>query len=328
MGHPSQVDGSLALETLRREADAFLLNGHNNKNGDAESLAADGCAFDAMEDVCLPPTHAVRRDLETYCRYRFRSEGPLGCFEPAHRKAFCGVLSKLAKFVAPLFDTLSRDGACKSGVQKRGTVLYLVNEHYVIKPPRSNVSFSWHTDAGEQFTGRHPPPYVSVWLPLDDVSQGNGTLQIIPWSRQSKRIVASDGMGNPSFEAGSKSRNKKRKRMAEEATTSTLATPEDTSIGIDTRDSCLEDTWRLDLEHEPASIVEAKAGSAVVFSSKLWHASGPNVTDSPRRVYYAQFSTIPITAANCKRAKSQNESRDANEASPPLCYAVDIPLDC
>jgi len=38
------------------------------------------------------------------------------------------------------------------------------------------------------------------------------------------------------------------------------------------------------------------AGTAVVFSSTLWHRSSPNLSDRIRRAYYAQFSAAPITA--------------------------------
>jgi len=39
------------------------------------------------------------------------------------------------------------------------------------------------------------------------------------------------------------------------------------------------------------------AGTAVVFSSTLWHRSSPNLSDRIRRAYYVQFgSAAPITA--------------------------------
>lgn len=43
------------------------------------------------------------------------------------------------------------------------------------------------------------------------------------------------------------------------------------------------------------TLLEVPAGGAVVFSSRLWHCSGPNGTDRARRVFYAQFSEEPIT---------------------------------
>jgi hypothetical protein len=40
--------------------------------------------------------------------------------------------------------------------------------------------------------------------------------------------------------------------------------------------------------------LELAAGGAVAFSSSLWHASGANASTTPRRVFYAQFSMVPI----------------------------------
>jgi ectoine hydroxylase-related dioxygenase (phytanoyl-CoA dioxygenase family) len=40
--------------------------------------------------------------------------------------------------------------------------------------------------------------------------------------------------------------------------------------------------------------IELAAGGAVAFHSSLWHASGPNASASPRRVFYAQYSSAPI----------------------------------
>ena len=42
---------------------------------------------------------------------------------------------------------------------------------------------------------------------------------------------------------------------------------------------------------EPAIV---PAGSIVVFSSRTFHRSGPNLTDSYRRCYLAQYSAEPI----------------------------------
>jgi len=39
----------------------------------------------------------------------------------------------------------------------------------------------------------------------------------------------------------------------------------------------------------------AAPGDVVAFSSRLWHASGPNRSGQVRRVFYAQFSSRPLT---------------------------------
>jgi ectoine hydroxylase-related dioxygenase (phytanoyl-CoA dioxygenase family) len=45
---------------------------------------------------------------------------------------------------------------------------------------------------------------------------------------------------------------------------------------------------------DPGDPVIVPAGSIACFSSTLFHRSGPNTTDSVRRVYLAQYSTEPI----------------------------------
>lgn len=41
--------------------------------------------------------------------------------------------------------------------------------------------------------------------------------------------------------------------------------------------------------------LNVKSGDALLFSSNLWHASGPNQTGSERVAYYVQYSAAPIT---------------------------------
>ncbi|CAM9565730.1 unnamed protein product [Choristocarpus tenellus] len=42
--------------------------------------------------------------------------------------------------------------------------------------------------------------------------------------------------------------------------------------------------------------IPVRAGDAVAFTSNLWHRSGPNRRGSPRRAFYAQYSSQPIRA--------------------------------
>jgi ectoine hydroxylase-related dioxygenase (phytanoyl-CoA dioxygenase family) len=45
---------------------------------------------------------------------------------------------------------------------------------------------------------------------------------------------------------------------------------------------------------DPGDAVIAPAGSVAAFSSTLFHRTGPNTTDRPRRVFIAQYSAEPI----------------------------------
>lgn len=67
-----------------------------------------------------------------------------------------------------------------------GDTAYLHNEQFVVKMMDKDTSFSWHQDSGYSVhkggAARHEP-YVSCWIALDDMSEANGTISIIPFSR-------------------------------------------------------------------------------------------------------------------------------------------------
>ena len=41
------------------------------------------------------------------------------------------------------------------------------------------MTFSWHQDSG--YLDFDHPPYLSVWCPLDDVTEENGTVYLLPY---------------------------------------------------------------------------------------------------------------------------------------------------
>ena len=71
---------------------------------------------------------------------------------------------------------------CKATI---GATAYLQNEQFVVKLREPASVFPWHQDSGYNvYRGgaeRHPP-YVTLWLALDDVSHANGTISLLPWS--------------------------------------------------------------------------------------------------------------------------------------------------
>jgi|MDSY01.1.fsa_nt_gb hypothetical protein len=315
------------LRVLRREADEF-----QSHDGD-EALAVSGCALDAMEDLGLPPTHPVRRSLDEYCRQRYRHTGPLGRFgsrsndddhnhdhddhdHEQHRAAFRDSLSTLARLAS---EHLGSGSSNANPSSSSSSSVYLVNEHFVVKPAHSEVAFSWHTDENEQFPCMRPPPYLSVWLALDDTSEANGTLRVIPTATDP---AASD----------------------EPHISSSARTTVDTRSGAEECSDAPSKRARLDgiggaarapSEGESAAVVlDAKAGTAILFSSRLWHASGANRTSSTRRVFYAQFSASPITASSVRCSDQQRRGGSNGSApttnmtteddEPPLCFAVEF----
>jgi ectoine hydroxylase-related dioxygenase (phytanoyl-CoA dioxygenase family) len=68
-----------------------------------------------------------------------------------------------------------------------GDTAYLFNEQYVVKAAERGMRFSWHQDSG--FIPYAHRPYLTCWIPLDDVSEANGTVYLLPYDRAGTRDV-------------------------------------------------------------------------------------------------------------------------------------------
>ena len=66
-----------------------------------------------------------------------------------------------------------------------GTEGYLFWEQYVVKGAEVGMKFSWHQDSG--YVGYDHTPYMSCWCALDDMSEENGTVYVLPFSRAGTR---------------------------------------------------------------------------------------------------------------------------------------------
>ncbi|KAJ2077562.1 hypothetical protein H4R24_005059 [Coemansia sp. RSA 988] len=79
--------------------------------------------------------------------------------------------------------TLEKFGYCAQQLLAISNELptYLLNEQYIVKPPRSNAEFAWHQDILYFSTNQRAHSIVSVWTPLDYVSEANGTVLIDPF---------------------------------------------------------------------------------------------------------------------------------------------------
>lgn len=66
-----------------------------------------------------------------------------------------------------------------------GNDAFLFWEQYVVKCAEKGLPFAWHQDSG--YVGYPHRPYVTCWCPLDDVSEENGTVYILPYSRAGTR---------------------------------------------------------------------------------------------------------------------------------------------
>ena len=66
-----------------------------------------------------------------------------------------------------------------------GPTAYLAFEQFVVKFPEKGMQFAWHQDSGYvPFPHR---PYVSCWCTLDDVTEENGTVYLLPYDRAVSR---------------------------------------------------------------------------------------------------------------------------------------------
>ncbi len=81
---------------------------------------------------------------------------------------------------------------------------YLFNEQFVVKGAGEGASFAWHQDGA--YVGFDHAPYVTFWIALDDTTEANGCVYILPrnldtdsslvehhWDRAGKEMIGYDG---------------------------------------------------------------------------------------------------------------------------------------
>ena len=68
-----------------------------------------------------------------------------------------------------------------------GDTVYLFNEQFVVKAAETGMTFSWHQDSG--FIEYAHRPYLTCWIALDDMSEANGTVYVLPYGRAGTRDV-------------------------------------------------------------------------------------------------------------------------------------------
>ena len=68
-----------------------------------------------------------------------------------------------------------------------GDTVYLFNEQYVVKAAEQGMKFGWHQNSG--FIPYPHRPYLTCWIALDDVTEANGTVYLLPYSRAGTRDV-------------------------------------------------------------------------------------------------------------------------------------------
>ena len=63
-----------------------------------------------------------------------------------------------------------------------GETAYMFWDSYVVKAAETGMKFSWHQDSGYIGYPEHKP-YLTCWCALDDMTEENGTVNVMPFSR-------------------------------------------------------------------------------------------------------------------------------------------------
>lgn len=69
-------------------------------------------------------------------------------------------------------------GICR---QLLGPEVNVFWEQYVIKAGEGGHAFAWHQDSG--YVAHEHPRYLTCWVALDDMSEENGTISVLPFNR-------------------------------------------------------------------------------------------------------------------------------------------------
>lgn len=97
------------------------------------------------------------------------------------RRYFASMCSELPQLRRFLFSDIMAD-ICRATL---GDDAYFFWEQYVIKAGDSETSFAWHQDSG--YVHEDHAPYLTCWIALDDVTEQNGSVYLLPYSRSGIR---------------------------------------------------------------------------------------------------------------------------------------------
>ncbi len=68
-----------------------------------------------------------------------------------------------------------------------GDTVYLCFEQFVVKAAEKGGTFAWHQDSA--YVSMPHDPYLTCWCTLDDVTEENGTVYMLPYDRAGTRDV-------------------------------------------------------------------------------------------------------------------------------------------
>lgn len=151
-----------ALDLLRGECDAFV--------------ARENARMDAAGVDHIDLSHRGKRYFANECQREV----------PALRKVLFG-------------ETMAE--ICRATL---GDTAYFFFDQYVVKCPEAGMPFSWHQDSGYMVGNGGPAdhaPYLTCWIALDDATEQNGTVQVIPGSHRAGIVRHERQRGSNDLEA-------------------------------------------------------------------------------------------------------------------------------
>ena len=132
----------------------------------------------------------------------------------------------------------------------------ILEDNALWKAPRSGGELKWHQDW--PYWPLAQPNAVTAWIALDDTDAANGAMSVAVGSHLTgERLPVAFGTGTPYHHD---------RRPA--------------TVGL------IEDPAELGLE---IAVLKLRAGEASFHSSLVWHGSGPNDSDRPRRAVVIRY---------------------------------------
>lgn len=144
--------------------------------------------FFVLENA-VPSTdlEALRGECQRFIDERDREMDSLGVdvldLDHRHRRYFVHAYGKSPAVMSFLFSDLMAEIARMT----LGNTVFLFNEQYVVKGAERGMKFGWHQDSG--FIDYRHRPYLTCWISLDDATEDNGTVYLLPYSRAGTREV-------------------------------------------------------------------------------------------------------------------------------------------
>jgi ectoine hydroxylase-related dioxygenase (phytanoyl-CoA dioxygenase family) len=81
-----------------------------------------------------------------------------------------------------LYRFIASERMVAAAAQLLGDDVFVFWEQYVVKGADKGLHFAWHQDSGYVSDTPHRP-YLTCWCALDDMSEANGSIRVLPFAR-------------------------------------------------------------------------------------------------------------------------------------------------